>query len=153
MLPQWRAGLRVSEALSLEAKDVQLEGKKPTLRVRRAKGGKEKLVPLHPELRAALGNALAFGGVGPGRLFPVTRATAWRWVKGAQRRAVEAGAILPGKRVGTHTRRHSAARQWLASGVPVNRVALWLATPASRPPWTPTSPCSPTTWGRWNGVP
>ena len=63
ILIQWRAGLRVSEALGLEVGDLQLEGERPTLRVRYAKGGKSRLVPVHLELKAALVNALAYGGV------------------------------------------------------------------------------------------
>ena len=36
---QWRAGLRVSEALALERRDSNLETDRPTLRVRAGKGG------------------------------------------------------------------------------------------------------------------
>ena len=34
--------------------------------------------------------------------------------------------ISSGRSVGTHTLRHSAARHWLASGVPINHVSRWL---------------------------
>ena len=34
MLEQWRAGLRVSEALDLEVRDMSLDTATPTLRVR-----------------------------------------------------------------------------------------------------------------------
>ncbi len=34
MLEQWRAGLRVSEALNLEVRDLSLDTSTPTLRVR-----------------------------------------------------------------------------------------------------------------------
>ena len=50
MLVQWRAGLRVSEALALEVADLALDGDLPTLRVRQGKGGKARVVPVHPEL-------------------------------------------------------------------------------------------------------
>lgn len=46
------SGLRVSEALALEREDVDLDG--GVLRVRRAKFGKSRLVPLHPSTRRAL---------------------------------------------------------------------------------------------------
>ena len=40
MLEQWRAGLRVSEALALEARDLHLDSDRPTLVVRQGKGRK-----------------------------------------------------------------------------------------------------------------
>ncbi len=79
MLIQWSAGLRVSEVLALEVADLQLEGERSTLRVRCGKGGRSRLVPVHPELRAGLVNALAYGGVKRGRIIKASRATAWRW--------------------------------------------------------------------------
>ena len=51
MLIQWRAGLRVSEALALEARDLQLDTDRPTLRVRRGKGQRTRIVPVHPGAR------------------------------------------------------------------------------------------------------
>ena len=39
MLEQWRAGLRVSEALDIEVRDLSLDTSTPTLRVRSGKGG------------------------------------------------------------------------------------------------------------------
>ena len=127
MLLQWRAGLRVSEALALEGADLQLEGDRPSLKVRHGKGNRERLVPIHPELGAGLRNALAFGArKQKGPIFQATRSTAWRWVKASLARAVELGAIPPGRRVGTHTLRHSAARHWLACGIPINVVQRWL---------------------------
>ena len=126
MLTQWRAGLRVSEALALEAADIALDGDRPTLRVRRGKGSKPRLVPLHPELAAAYRSALNYGAPARGPICTVARSTAWRWVKTALVRAQELGAIPPGRRVATHTLRHSAARHWLASGVPINVVSRWL---------------------------
>ena len=53
MLQQWRAGLRVSEALDIEVRDLSLDTASPTLRVRSGKGGKTRLVPVHPELHGA----------------------------------------------------------------------------------------------------
>lgn len=122
----WRAGLRISEALGLEIADVELEGEKPTVRVRQVKGGKDRLVPVHPKLGDVLRNALAYGSLSKGRLFKVSRTTAWRWIKGAQANAEELGLLPPGRRIGTHTLRHSAARHWLASGIPINIVSRWL---------------------------
>ena len=127
MLAQWRAGLRVSEAVALEVADLQLDGDQPTLRVRQGKGGKTRIVPLHPELAAAFRQVIDYSNVRPsGPLVPTTRSTAWRWVKAALDRAQELETIPAGRHVGTHTLRHSAARHWLASGVPINTVSRWL---------------------------
>jgi len=125
MLLQWHAALRVSEALALEVPDISLEGDYPTLRVRQGKGGKTRLVPVHPELGAALRTIISIGNR-KGRLVEASRSTAWRWVRESLVRAQELGAIPPGRHVGTHTLRHSAARHWLASGIPINVVSRWL---------------------------
>ena len=126
MLEQWRAGLRVSEALDLEVRDLSLDTATPTLRVRSGKGGKTRLVPVHPELHGALSSALAYGDISQGRIVEAHPATAWRWVQAAVKRAEELGAIAPGKRVGTHTLRHSCARHLLMNGIPINYLSRWL---------------------------
>ena len=126
MLMQWRAGLRVSEALAVEVADLKLDSERPALTVRQAKGGRTRIVPVHDELYSALSNAIAYGQVRRGRLIQVTRSTAWRWVKDAVERAVALGEMSAGRKVGTHTLRHSAARHWLSSGIPINVVSRWL---------------------------
>ena len=126
MLEQWRAGLRVSEALDLEVRDLSLDTPTPTLRVRSGKDGKSRLVPVHPELHGALGSTLAYGDINQGRIVESHPATAWRWVQAAVRRAEELGAIAAGKRVGTHTLRHSYARHLLMIGIPINYLSRWL---------------------------
>ena len=126
MLQQWRAGLRVSEALDLEVRDLSLDTASPTLRVRSGKGGKTRLVPIHPELHGALSSALAYGDISQGRLIEAHTTTAWRWVKASVKRAEELGAIAPGKRISTHTLRHSYARHLLMNGIPINYLSRWL---------------------------
>jgi site-specific recombinase XerD len=125
MLEQWRAGLRVSEALALEKRDLFLDSDRPTLRVRLGKGNKSRVVPLHSELQTALVAATTYGAV-QGRLIDVSRTTAWRWVQAAARVAVERGQLEPGRHVGTHTLRHSYARHLLMNGIPLNYLSRWL---------------------------
>ena len=90
------------------------------------KGGKTRLVPIHPELGAAFQNFLDFSSVRCGPIFDTSRSTAWRWLKTALARAVELNQITAGRKVATHTLRHSAARHWLESGVAINYVSRWL---------------------------
>ena len=125
-LLQWRAGLRVSEALALEAADMSLDTDLPTLRVRQGKGRRARIVPVHPELQNALAAVLQFSGVGRGPIVGVSRSTAWRWSKAAAARAKSLGALTEGRTVGTHTFRHSYARHLLLHGVPINYVSRWL---------------------------
>ena len=66
MLTQWRAGLRVSEALALDVSDLSLDSDLPTIRVRSGKGRKARVVPVHPELAAAFRMALSYGNVAEG---------------------------------------------------------------------------------------
>ena len=54
MLTMWRAGLRVSEAVNLEARDLRFKTDRPQLHIRNAKGHKERFVPAHPELLRTL---------------------------------------------------------------------------------------------------
>ena len=126
MLEQWRAGLRVSEALALEVADISLDTDRPTLRVRSGKGRKSRIVPVHPELVAALSTALSYGNVSGGRIIDAHRTTAWRWVQKAVDRAEQLGAIPLGREVSTHTFRHSYARHLLMNGIPINYLSRWL---------------------------
>ena len=126
MTEQWRAGLRVPEALALEVADLSLDAELPTVRVRSGKGRKSRIVPVHPELRVAFSMALAYGNVSEGRIIDVHRTTAWRWVQKAVERAEHLGAIPLGREVGTHAFRHSYARHLLLNGIPINYLSRWL---------------------------
>ena len=77
-------------------------------------------------MHGALNNVLAYRDIGRGRIIEAHPATAWRWVKTAVKRAEELGAISPGKRVSTHTLRHSYARHLLMNGIPINYLSRWL---------------------------
>jgi len=127
MALQWRAGLRISEAIKIRAADLDLDADQPTLRVRQGKGNRDRIVPIHPELCGALHTILAFGDLKAEQpIIGVSRQTGWRWIKAAQARAEELGTLRPGKVVKTHTLRHSAARHWLVNRVPINYVQRWL---------------------------
>lgn len=126
MLVQWRAGLRISEALALRADDLSLDSDMPTLRVRSGKGNKSRIVPVHPELRAAFVLVLSYANPGEGRIIDVHRSTAWRWIQKAAARAEARGALPRRRKLGTHTLRHSYARHLLMHGVPINFLSRWL---------------------------
>ena len=124
---QWRAGLRVSEALALEVRDLSLDSGLPTLHVRHGKGAKPRIVPVHPELHSAVSSSLQFGNIAQGdRLIKASRSTADRWIRAATEKAEEAGAIPAGRRISNHTLRHSYARHLLVNGIPINYLSRWL---------------------------
>ena len=126
-LVQWRAGLRVSEALALEVRDLSLDSGLPTIHVRRGKGAKPRIVPVHPELHSALASSLQFRNIVQGdRLIKASRSTADRWIRATTEKAVEAGALRPGRRISSHTLRHSYARHLLVYGIPINYLSRWL---------------------------
>jgi integrase/recombinase XerD len=50
----WRTGLRITEAVSLELRDLQLQRVSPTLIVRNGKFGKQRVVGIHQEALVAL---------------------------------------------------------------------------------------------------
>ena len=58
--------------------------------------------------------------ISQGRIIEAHQATAWRWVQTAVTRAEELDAIGAGKRIGTHTLRHSCAWHLLMKGIPIN---------------------------------
>ena len=127
MMLQWRAGLRVSEAINLTGTDVHLKAKPPELKVRQGKGRKDRIVPLHPDLEGKLENAIAMWKQPKGDpLIGTTRQRAWQWYKVALKACYAAGTIPEGKPCSTHTLRHSAARHWLLNDVPINVLSKWL---------------------------
>ena len=54
MLRQWRVGLRVSEAITATPADLAPEIDQPTMRVNPGKEAKDRVVPIHLELRDVL---------------------------------------------------------------------------------------------------
>jgi len=108
-----QTGLRRSELIALDWADLELAGARPTLLVRRGKGGKPRRQPLAPALarelvrlrgaRKAPAEAPVFCGLEGKRLQPTILAAIIR--RAAERAGLE-------KRVTAHTLRHSAAT-WL----------------------------------------
>ena len=127
----WRAGLRVSEITNLTPNDVHYasepSGADGTLKVRLGKGSKDRIVPLHPELARELKQFSRYNKRKGAEPF-INRHTqsVYVWVKKAYQSAVDAGDVLDGQKVSTHTLRHSFARYALDNGVPINTVGRWL---------------------------
>ena len=127
-LIMWRTGLRVSEVLELEWRDLDYSGEPATLIVRRSKTRKPRTVRMHGELVQLFTN------------WPANRSPRDKVVSLAMRTVLRhiADAVVAsglaeespgtGKRLpGAHSLRHSAARHWLMVGkVPLNVVSAWL---------------------------
>ena len=127
-LIMWRTGLRISEALALEWRDLDYRAEVPTLLVRQSKSGKARTVPLHDELVQLFANWPA-----PHRsrdhVVPLAMRTSLRHIgDGISWAGLDAESPGTGKRrAGAHSLRHSAARHWLMVGkVPLNVVSSWL---------------------------
>ena len=122
----WRTGMRISETLTVRGEDIRTEEGRLQVLMRNPKGGPSRwrIVPLHRELGAALG---AVGLGASEKLFKFSASTAERTIHKA---IAESGERPRGqakrKTASAHSLRHSAARHWLAQGVPVNQVAQWL---------------------------
>lgn len=126
------AGLRVSEAVALDLEDLRREAGRLTVRVRFAKGGKQRVVPLGTKAAAALDDWLAareelltpkspgealFLGARGGRLAArVARELVYRRCEGTGARAV----------VGPHGLRHSFATHLLQSGCDLRTIQAML---------------------------
>ena len=111
------AGLRRSELLGLDWADVDLERR--LLRVRKAKGGRQRVVPLHPALeplvtdylriRAGDGEPALFVGMHGRRLSTTIMVQTFL-------RYARAAGVTERKRVTPHTLRHVFASELLQAG-------------------------------------
>jgi integrase/recombinase XerC len=116
-------GLRRSELLALDWDDVDLDRR--LIRVRKAKGGRQRVVPLHPGLvpllldyratRAPGDHPALFVGVLGNRLSPTIMAVAFR-------RYAEAAGVTQRKRVTPHTLRHVFATELLGAGANLRQI-------------------------------
>jgi site-specific recombinase XerD len=128
-----RTGARVSEAIGVDAADLQLD--RPPHVLLRGKGRKERLVPLAPDLARAVENLRKqrrlgyderepiFVGARGGRL---TRFGATHVVRRAVRRAVRHAPDLARQRVSPHLFRHGLAMQLLRAGTDLATIQAWL---------------------------
>jgi len=119
-------GLRLSEAVSLRAEDVSLDGRQASVTVRSGKGGKWRELPLPPEARKAMAawfqererkgirSEWLFPGKDPSE--PLSASAAWRAVKKYAWKA-----RIPGLR--PHVLRHTCAANMIRSGAALTEVA------------------------------
>ena len=116
-LIMWRTGLRISEVLELEWRDLDYAGEPATLLVRRSKTRKARTVRMHPELVQLFTNWPA-NRTPRDKVVPLAMRTVLRHIADA---VVASGLEeeSPGtgkRRPGAHSLRHSAARHWLMGG-------------------------------------
>jgi integrase/recombinase XerC len=117
------AGLRRSELLGLDWDDVDLSRR--LLRVRKAKGGRQRTIPIHPallplivayyEVRQPLVERALFVGVQGGRLHETQLSQVFRHY-------VEASGVNERKRVTPHTLRHVFASELLHAGANLRQI-------------------------------
>lgn len=129
-----RTGARVSEAISVEAADISLDGARSQVMLR-GKGRKQRRVPLASDVVAAIDNLLRERGIGQHEPVPLFVGTHGRCLTrfGAihiVRRAVAAAAQqlpeLARKPISPHTFRHSLAMILLQAGVDLLTIQAWL---------------------------
>ena len=127
-LIMWRSGLRISEALELEWRDLDYTGNPATLLVRKSKSRRARTVRLHRELVRLFTNWPS-NRAPRDKVVSLSMRTAFRHIgDGIQWAGLDEESPGTGqRRAGAHSLRHSAARHWLvAGGVPLNVVSTWL---------------------------
>ena len=129
-----RTGARISEALDVDASDLQLLRPRPQVLLR-GKGRKQRMVPLSDDLAKALEVLLQERGVGRHDSRPVFvgthghRLTRFGATHIVRRAVATAGKQLPQLRhahVSPHVFRHSLAMSLLQSGVDLLTIQAWL---------------------------
>ncbi len=118
----WQTGVRVSEALGVEVKDVDFYGK--VIRVKSLKKLRPEIrtIPINGSLTGILGSYIAQEELkGRDELFSITRQRAFQVVKEACRKAG-----IDRDRAHPHTFRHSFAVHCVLGGVPLPVLKRWL---------------------------
>ena len=124
----WRTGLRVSEVLELEWRDLDYSGRPATLLVRKSKSRRARTVRMHADLVQLFANWPA-NRVPRENVVALAMRTALRHIAdGIEWASLDKESPGTGKRrAGAHSLRHSAARHWLMVGkVLLNVVSQWL---------------------------
>jgi site-specific recombinase XerD len=122
----WTGG-RVSEVLALRANSFQIERGLVSIRTLKRRRACVREVPIAPGLMTALDRHFRLSELqrdpttANQRLWPFSRATAWRFVKGAMLRAG-----INGRPACPRGLRHGFGVGTLQAGVPLNIVQRWL---------------------------
>lgn len=146
----YQCGLRMSEALSIKPKHIN--SKRLTLRIVNGKGGKQREVPITPELLVRLkafwsfhrNTEWLFPGVGRGwkssgkslreamqrARHHMTKASLWAAMNVAK---AECGLSRTHEKLTIHTLRHSYATHMLEGGASVRQVAAYLGHSSLKP--------------------
>jgi len=113
----WRTGVRVSEVINVTPKD--LEYKNGVVNIRKAKGGRQRRVPLDPDTLQMLFDYVLARNIPEDRpVFSIKRTQAFNLVKKYGNMA--------GVKIHPHTLRHSFAIHLVRSGTDLRRVQLML---------------------------
>lgn len=117
------AGLRISEALSLDLRDAPLPGQRDALRVR-GKGDKERVVPVLPAVRAAIAAYIAERGPGAPEEPLFLGARGKRLDAAVAQRALREFRRLAGlpEHATPHALRHSFATHLLGAGADLRAI-------------------------------
>jgi len=113
----WRTGVRVSEVINVTPKDIEF--KNGVVNIRKAKGGRQRRVPLDEETLKMLSDyILALNTPEDQPIFPITRVQVFYIVK-------KYGNMI-GVNIHPHTLRHSFAINMVRGGTDLRRVQLML---------------------------
>ena len=123
LMTAYGAGLRISEVVALRVDDI--DSKRMVLRIRQAKGRKDRYLMLSPRLLAVLR-----------AYWKVARPTEWLFPGGVPGRPITVGSVHRicvqaahaaglGKHVTIHTLRHSFATHLLEAGTDIRTIQIW----------------------------
>ena len=113
----WRTGVRVSEVTSVTPKDIEF--KNAVVNIRKAKGGRQRRVPLDEETLTMLSDYILTSNTPEDRpVFPIKRTQVFNLVKRYGNTA--------GVNIHPHTLRHSFAIHLVRSGMDLRRLQLLL---------------------------